>query len=66
VISDLPQGNTANNYGTYQGSMSNHDKVYQNLIDVLTNNQPISANMFDGFKTVEIIERIYNAANGDR
>jgi predicted dehydrogenase len=63
VISDLPQGNTANNYGTYQGSMSNHDKVYQNLIGVLTNNQPVSANMFDGFKTVEIIEKIYNSAN---
>ena len=62
VISDLPKGNTANNYGTYQGSMSNHDKVYENLISVLTDNQAVSASMFDGFKTVEIIERIYEAA----
>ena len=35
-IENLPVGNTANNYGNYQGSMSNHDKVYQNLVDVLT------------------------------
>jgi hypothetical protein len=30
------KGNTANNYGQYQGSMSNHDKVYENVIEVLT------------------------------
>jgi effector-binding domain-containing protein len=41
---DLPKGNTANNYGQYQGSMSNHDKVYENVIEVLTNNGIISTN----------------------
>ena len=59
VIKDLPVGNTANNYGTYQGSMSNHDLVYQNVIDVLTKGASISTNAFEGLKTVEIIERIY-------
>lgn len=59
VIDDLPKGNTANNYGHYQGSMSNHDKVYQNLIDVLVNDSAISASSFDGLKTVEIIDKIY-------
>ena len=34
-ISDLPSGNPPNNYGQYIGSMSNHDKVYENVIDVL-------------------------------
>ena len=58
-IENLPTGNTANNYGNYQGSMSNHNKVYQNLIDVLQNNASISASAFDGLKTVEIIEMIY-------
>ncbi len=58
-IDDLPAGNTANNYGAYQGSMSNHDKVYENLINVLTNNASISASAFEGLKTVEIIEKIY-------
>jgi UDP-N-acetyl-2-amino-2-deoxyglucuronate dehydrogenase len=58
-IRDLPVGNTANNYGTYQGSMSNHDKVYANVIDVLTKNAAMSTNAYDGLKTVEIIEKIY-------
>ena len=61
-IKNLPPGNAANNYGQYQGSMSNHDLVYKNLIDVLLNNTSINATMFDGFKTVEIIENIYESA----
>jgi UDP-N-acetyl-2-amino-2-deoxyglucuronate dehydrogenase len=61
-IKDLPIGNTANNYGNYQGSMSNHDKVYENLIDVLNNGASISTNSFEALKTVEIIEKIYNSA----
>ena len=61
-IENLPQGNKANAYGTYQGSMSNHDKVYENLIDVLKNNASISTNSFEGLKTVEIIDKIYRSA----
>jgi UDP-N-acetyl-2-amino-2-deoxyglucuronate dehydrogenase len=59
---DLPLGNTANNYGNYKGSMSNHDKIYENLVDVLLNGASISTNSFEGLKTVEIIEKIYKAA----
>ena len=62
VIDDLPIGNKANNYGFYEGSMSNHDKVYQNLVDVLQNNAAISAGSYDGLKTVQIIEKIYSAS----
>ena len=62
-IENLPEGAKANNYGNYQGSMSNHDKVYENLINVLTNNASISTNAFEGLKTVEIIDKIYTAAN---
>ncbi len=58
-IENLPLGNKPNNYGNYLGSMSNHDKVYENLIDVLTNNASISTNAFEGLKTVEIITKIY-------
>jgi len=61
-IGDLPVGNTANEYGTYQGSMSNHDKVYDNLIDVLQNNGSMTTSAMEGLKTVAIIEKIYNAA----
>lgn len=59
---DLPEGNKPNNYGTYVGSMSNHDKVYENLIDVLSNGASISTNAFEALKTVEIIDKIYRSA----
>ena len=62
-IDNLPEGNKANNYGTYQGSMSNHDKVYENLINVLNHNGSISTNFFEGLKTVEIIDKIYRSAH---
>lgn len=61
-IENLPEGNKANNYGNYQGSMSNHDKVYDNLIEVLQHNAAISTSSFEGLKTVEIIEKIYRSA----
>ena len=61
-IKDLPQGNKANNYGDYTGSMSNHDKVYENVADVLLRGEAISTNSFEAMKTVEIIEKIYRSA----
>lgn len=62
IITDLPAGNKANEYGFYQGSMSNHDKVYKNLVDVIHNNAAMAASSHDGLKTVQIIEKIYAAA----
>jgi UDP-N-acetyl-2-amino-2-deoxyglucuronate dehydrogenase len=61
-IENLPQGNPPNNYGQYVGSMSNHNKVYENVIEVLLNNGKIATNGFEGLKTVEIIDKIYAAA----
>jgi UDP-N-acetyl-2-amino-2-deoxyglucuronate dehydrogenase len=61
-IKDLPAGNPPNNYGQYQGSMSNHDKVYENVVDVLNHQGVIATNGFEGLKTVEIIDKIYSAA----
>ena len=61
-IENLPVGNRANNYGNYQGSMSNHDKVYENVVAVLEGKETISASAFDAMKTVDIIEKIYKAA----
>jgi UDP-N-acetyl-2-amino-2-deoxyglucuronate dehydrogenase len=63
-IENLPEGNKANNYGEYKGSMSNHDLIYQNLVDVLINGGSISTNMFEGLKTVEIIDKIYAEIRG--
>lgn len=59
IIENLASGNTANNYGAYKGSMSNHDHVYLNVVDVLLNDGQITTSMFEGLKTVEIIDKIY-------
>ena len=56
---DLPAGNPANGYGFYSGSMSNHDKVYENLMIALQDEGHAFANAAEGLKTVEIIEKIY-------
>lgn len=64
AIADLPQSRPANEYGFYQGSMSNHDKVYQNVIDVLNGRAKIATTAEEGQKTVAIIERIYACAVG--
>jgi len=60
-ISGLPESRPANDYGFYQGSMSNHEKVYENVIDVINYGGTIAANAYEGMKTVEIIERIYKS-----
>ncbi len=60
-IRQLPVGKSANEYGFYTGSMSNHDKVYENLIKNLNGEENNSVMAEDGFKTVEIIEQIHAA-----
>ncbi len=61
-IENLRESGMPNDYGDYQGSMSNHDKVYENLVAVLTNHGIIATNGFEGLKTVEIIDKIYSSA----
>ena len=60
---DLPTGNPANGYGFYQGSMSNHDKVYENLMIALQDDSHAFASAADGLKTVEIIQKIYTPSS---
>lgn len=60
--SQLRPGRTANDYGQYQGSMSNHEDVYANVVSVLRGDGSISTMGFEGMKTVEIIDKIYQAA----
>ena len=59
VIEDIEAHRPANDYGYYQGSMSNHDSVIKNVIDVLHHGGQIATNGYEGMKTVEIIEKIY-------
>jgi predicted dehydrogenase len=50
----------ANDYGFYKGSMSNHDKVYENLVKAFEDSTHPFASAEDGLKTVEAIEKIYH------
>jgi hypothetical protein len=52
----------ANDYGLYQGSMSNHDKVIQNVVDVLIHNKPIMTSAEEGRDVIQIIEQMYAGA----
>jgi len=57
----VPEKSTANDYGFYKGSMSNHDKVYENLVKALKDDGHPFASAEDGLRTIEAIEKIYNS-----
>jgi predicted dehydrogenase len=64
-ITDVAESRPANNYGSYQGSMSNHDKVFENVIAVLQKGAAIATTAQEGMKTVDLIERIYRLTRSD-
>jgi predicted dehydrogenase len=53
--------NGANDYTTYNGSMSHHIEVYDQLIRALTGGGETFIGAYEGLKTVEAIEKIYKA-----
>jgi UDP-N-acetyl-2-amino-2-deoxyglucuronate dehydrogenase len=53
----------ANDYGFYRGSMSNHHKVYENLLASMQGEGTLPEAK-DAIKTIEIIEKIYAASTG--
>ena len=59
----IPATGNANDYGFYKGSMSNHDKIYENLVKALNDGNHPFANAQDGLKTVEAIETIYKCVS---
>ncbi len=60
-ITNLPASGPANDYGFYQGSMSNHDKIIHNVVETLNGRESIMTNAMEGMKVVEIIESVYNS-----
>jgi hypothetical protein len=63
VKPDIPEAGSANDYGFYKGSMSNHDKVYENMLLALGDNSHPFTHAADGLRTVETIEKIYNCVS---
>lgn len=60
---ELAPTNPGNDYGAYKGSAANHHYIIENVVDVLNNRATITTNALEGLKVVDIIERIYQAAN---
>jgi len=59
---ELEDGNKANDYGSYKGSMSNHDKVIQNVVEVLLDGAEIKTNSQQGRYSIEIMQAAYISA----
>jgi predicted dehydrogenase len=61
MMPELPPTNPGNDYGTYKGSAQNHHFVLRNVVNVLSDvsNEPITTNVLEGMKVVDIIQRIY-------
>lgn len=60
-IIKIGAGRAANDYGFYKGSMSNHHKVYENVVDVLLSNKKIDVDGKEGMQSLKIIEAIYKS-----
>jgi UDP-N-acetyl-2-amino-2-deoxyglucuronate dehydrogenase len=55
----IASGNPPNRYGKYEGSMSNHGLVYDNVIEVINGKAKMTTTPEEALKSVEIINRIY-------
>lgn len=58
----LENNNPSNQYGFYEGTMSNHHLVYEQLLQALNNETNSSVEATEAIKTIEIIEKIYKAS----
>ena len=59
----LSETNPGNHYGPYQGSAQNHGAVINNVVEVLQGRSAISIPAEEGYKVVDIIERMYKGEN---
>jgi predicted dehydrogenase len=57
---DVDFEDAPNNYGKYQGTSSNHDKLISDLVNLFTHNRKGIVEGSEAIKTVEAIELIYN------
>jgi UDP-N-acetyl-2-amino-2-deoxyglucuronate dehydrogenase len=59
IIPEINIQAKSNDYGKYQGSMSNHDKMIDNVIKTLQGKATIMTNANEGRDVVKIIEAMY-------
>jgi predicted dehydrogenase len=51
--------NKPNHYGFYEGSMSNHEKVYENFVRALRTGEKLEGSLHESMLTVDIIQKMY-------
>ncbi len=56
---DLPMAAPANDYGFYEGSMSNHHEVIDNVVQTIQGKQEVKTTGAEGLDVVRIIESFY-------
>ena len=59
VLPPVHTANPSNQYGSYQGSMSNHPQVIENVIRTLQGRDTAMTNAHEGRSVVEMIEAMY-------
>lgn len=59
VLPDIQISGKSNEYGKYQGSMSNHDLMINNVIQTLHGKAEIMTNAYEGRMVVGMIEKMY-------
>jgi hypothetical protein len=62
ILPEIAHENMENDYGHYQGSMSNHDKMIDNVINTLHGKESVMTNAYEGRTVVRMIEKMYAAA----
>lgn len=60
TMPELAESSPANDYGHYKGSAANHHFVIENVVDTLMGRNVATTNALEGYKVVEIIEKIYS------
>ncbi len=61
-ITLMDSGKLPNQYGAYEGSMSNHDLVIQNVVATLNGHEPMMTTAEEGREVVRIIQLMYDGA----
>ena len=61
-VAKLDEGNTANQYKGYEGSMNNHARVYDEFIHVIGGGKKKYVSGEEGMQSVGMIEQFYKAA----
>jgi predicted dehydrogenase len=59
IMPVLAPSNPPNQYPGYSGSASNHQYIFDNVVDALQRGEKPTIDPMEGFKVVEIIDRIY-------